>query len=407
MTKGKQFRMKLALICFGLVIGVSIAELGFRVIGYSYPGFYMPDATRGHALIPGMEGWYRKEGAAYVRINSAGQRDRERTRAKPADTVRIAVIGDSYAEALQVPIEQAFWAIMEEKLRGNGYASGKQIEVLNFGVSGYGTAAELLTLRERVWDYSPDIVLLAVTTNNDVSDNSRELKKTDEAPYFVYRDGQLTLDDSFKTSRAFRLRQSTLSRFGRWIKDHSRCLQAINEAHRGFKTLLASWRSKPNTPSVDPTGTQADVSARSEELGIDNLIYIEPHDRVWNEAWRVTEGLILVMRDEVSAHGAKLVVVTLSNGPQVLPDPKARQAFMKRLGVDDLFYPDNRIKSLCLREHIPAITLVPELQAYAEKSGSFLHGFGSDLGNGHWNPVGHRVAGEMIAEKLKEGVLGK
>ena len=147
MTK-EQFRTKLVLILFGLLIGVTIAELGLRAVGYSYPGFYMPDATRGHALIPGMEGWYRKEGEAYVRINSAGQRDREHTKAKTADTIRIAVIGDSYAEAFQVPVEQAFWAIMEEKLRGSGVVPGKQIEVLNFGVSGYGTAAELLTLRE-------------------------------------------------------------------------------------------------------------------------------------------------------------------------------------------------------------------------------------------------------------------
>jgi hypothetical protein len=53
------------------------------------------------------------------------------------------------------------------------------------------------------------------------------------------------------------------------------------------------------------------------------------------------------------------------------------------------------------------ITLAPELQAYAEKNGSFLHGFGSNLGNGHWNAVGHRVAGELIAQKLRDGVLGK
>ena len=36
------------------------------------------------------------------------------------------------------------------------------------GVSGYGTTQELVTLREKVWRYSPDMVLLAVTTNNDV-----------------------------------------------------------------------------------------------------------------------------------------------------------------------------------------------------------------------------------------------
>ena len=76
-------------------------------------------------------------------------------------------------------------------------------------------------------------------------------------------------------------------------------------------------------------------------------------------------------------------------------------------GFDTLFYPDNRIRSLCVREDLPVITLAPELQAYAEKSCSFLHGFGSDLGNGHWNTLGHRVAGELIAQKLKEEVLGK
>ncbi|CAN5729712.1 hypothetical protein BH18ACI4_BH18ACI4_26100 [soil metagenome] len=128
---------------------------------------------------------------------------------------------------------------------------------------------------------------------------------------------------------------------------------------------------------------------------------------MWNDAWLVTEGLIFAMRNEVRAREAKFVVVTLSNGPQVLPDPKARQAFMRRLAIDDLFYPDKRIRSLCVRENILVMTLAPELQAYAEKNGSFLHGFGSDLGNGHWNAVGHRVAGELIAQKLKDDVLGK
>lgn len=406
MIKAKRILPRLALILFSLLIGMIIAELGLRAASYSYPGFYMSDATRGHALTPGMTGWYRKEGEAYVQINSAGQRDRERTKAKPADTIRIAVIGDSYAEAFQVPVEQAFWAVMEEQLRTINPVPGKQIEVLNFGVSGYGTAAELITLREHVWDYAPDIVLLAVTTNNDVADNSRELKKTDEAPYFVYRDGELVLDDSFKTSRAFLLRQSRLSRVGRWIKDHSRLLQAINEAHRSFKILLASSKSPANRQAFEPP-TKSDLSARSEELGIDNVVYVEPGNPVWNDAWQVTEGLIRVMRDEVTGRGAKLVVVTLSNGPQVLPDPGAREEFMKRLGIVDLLYPDNRIRSLCLRENIPVITLAPDLQSYAEKNGSFLHGFGSNLGNGHWNAIGHRVAGELIAQKLTDGVLGK
>jgi hypothetical protein len=72
-----------------------------------------------------------------------------------------------------------------------------------------------------------------------------------------------------------------------------------------------------------------------------------------------------------------------------------------------LFYPDNRIKELCLRERIPVLTLAPELQEFAELNKVSLHGFGSNLGNGHWNVLGHRVAGELIAKKLCEGSLLK
>jgi hypothetical protein len=186
-------------------------------------------------------------------------------------------------------------------------------------------------------------------------------------------------------------------------------VQAVNEAHHGFKVLLAAWKTRLKTSEPPPKTTllKSDLSARLEELGTDNLIYIESNNPLWDDAWHVTEDLILTMRDEVEVRGARFVVATLSNGPQVLPDPNARQAFMKRLGINDLFYPDKRIKSLCVRENIPVITLAPDLQDYAEKSGAFLHGFGNDLGNGHWNAVGHRVAGELIAQKLCEGAVGK
>ncbi len=410
-TKRKRFLLpKLALVLFGLLIGAIIAEVGLRAAGYSYPGFYMPDYTLGHALIPGREGWYRKEGESYVRINGAGFRDREHVKSKPENTIRIAVLGDSHTEALQVSVEQAFWAIMEQRLRSCQALADKQIEVLSFGVSGYGTAQELLTLREKVWDYAPDIVLLAITTNNDISDNARALKKTDEAPYFVYQEGKLVLDDSFKSSRSFQWRRSKISNWGRWIKDHSRLLQAINQAHHGFKILLASWKSEPGSSQASsPNGRTAntDLAGRSEELGADNLIYLKPLNSVWEDAWRVTEGLILTMRDEVESRGAKFVVVTLSNGPQVLPDPQARKAYMQRFGVDDFFYPDKRISELCQRGKIPVITLAPELQAAAEKEHIFLHGFGSDIGNGHWNVAGHARAGELIAQKLCQGVFEK
>jgi hypothetical protein len=399
---------KLGLVFFGLLFGCLFAEIALRVAGYSYPEFYQPDDSRGYALRPNMDGWYRKEGAAYIKINSDGLRDREHEKAKSPDTIRIAVIGDSYPEALPVPLEEAFWSVMASKLEQCNTFGGKKVEVLNFGVSGYGTAQELITLRERVWAYSPDLVMLTVTTNNDVSDNLRRLKKTDQVPYFSYRDGKITPDNSFKETSTFRWRQSALSRLGRWIRDHSRVIQAINQGHHGFKIWLAARRAReaqpPATPNTAGNDQTNNVAAASEELGIDNVIYREPGDATWNEAWDVTERLMVQMRDEVQSRGAKFVLVTLSNGIQVYPDPNVRQIFMKRVGFSDLFYPDNRLKRMGEREHIPTVTLAPEMQTYAEQNKVFLHGFGSNLGNGHWNQLGHRVAGELIAQRLCEGL---
>ena len=111
------------------------------------------------------------------------------------------------------------------------------------------------------------------------------------------------------------------------------------------------------------------------------------------------------MRDEVKAKGTAFLVVTLSNSIQVYPDENVRQIFMKRLGTNDLFYPDTRIRQLCEREKIPVITLAPLMRGYAEQNRVFLHGFGANIGNGHWNQLGHRVAGEFIAQELCEGAM--
>src|SRR4051812_44993363 len=151
----KNLALAAASVAFALVLG----EAALRVVGFSYPNFWKPDPVVGTALTPGMEGWQRDEGKAYIKVSAQGLRDREHSVAKPAGTYRIAVLGDSYAEAMQVDMDRAFWALLPQKLEACGFAAGEKVETLNFGVSGYGTAHELLMLQDRVWQYSPDMVL--------------------------------------------------------------------------------------------------------------------------------------------------------------------------------------------------------------------------------------------------------
>jgi hypothetical protein len=411
-------RARVAVVASSVVFALLIFELFLRLVGYTYPVFYEPDEVRGYSLWPGAEGVYRREGAAHVLINSDGLRDREHAKEKPANTLRVAVVGDSYAEAFQVEREKAFWSVLEARLRECPALSGREVEVINFGVSGYGTAQELLTLREKVWGYSPDVVLLAVTTNNDVLDNSRALKLTDDIPYFVLDGDRLALDDSFRHTADFRLHNSALNRLGRWLRKNLRFVQAIHEGQRALKSRLDAWREgrrlakEKQRNDADATGGAKTASAGqpdaptpagevpADELGTANVIYREPADDVWRGAWLVTERLLAEMNAEVKGHGARFYVVTLSNGIQVYPDPAAREAFTRRVGAADLFYPERRFKALGEREGFPVYNLAPDLQAYADEHKVFLHGFGAQRGNGHWNEEGHRVAGELLTEKL-------
>lgn len=258
-------------------------------------------------------------------------------------------------------------------------------------------------LRRRVWAYAPDVVLLAVTPTNDIRNNSRALENDERRPYFVHQNGQLVEDLSFRDRTGFRLRHSSLGRLMARIRDSSRTFQLLNEALRRAR--------QPKRPgmSSDHRADRADGEGEPTwirgEVGLDMAVYAEPTDHAWQEAWAVTEDLIRQMHKEVEARNKLFMVVTVSSGPQVGPDPAARRALERRLGVPDLFYAEKRIQAVG-RNLFPVVALAPLFQAYAEERGVFLHGFpNSGLGHGHWNAAGHRLAGEVIARHLCQTLL--
>ena len=405
------WKKKLLLIVVGLVFGLLIMEIALRVVGYTYPIWYMPDRYTGYSLRPNVEGWYTREGQSYVRVNSDGLRDREHAKAKPPDTVRIAVLGDSFSEAMHVPQEDTFWWLMERKLKACPAFAGKNVEVINFGVSGYGTAQELITLREKVWDYQPDIVLLAFLTFNDIMDNSKALKDTEEMPYFVYKNDQLVLDDSFLTSRTYLKLDSKWNRLGRWIRDRVRVFQAVHHAAFVYKTFMEARRARAvmeaqnaeaqKRQSQPAQEAQTPDAPRKPTL-INHWVYYEPREEVWKDAWRVTEGLIAQMGREVKERGAQFLVVVLDNDVQSLPNPKSRENFMRAIGVTDLSYPNRRVEDFCKSQGFEVLDIAPMMLDYAERNNVFLHGFGKDIGNGHWNSAGHAQAAELMTRKICE-----
>ncbi|HUP94275.1 MAG TPA: SGNH/GDSL hydrolase family protein [Burkholderiales bacterium] len=387
----KRTLTNLSLVLSGLLAGALFFEIVLRLIGFSFPLFYRYDVHAGHRLLEGAEGWYRMEGEAYVRINGQGMRDdREITVRKAQGVYRIAVLGDSFTQAKELPVEKSFWRLLEVKLNQCKPFAGKAVEVLNFGVDGYSTAQELQALRHRVWQFQPDMVLLAFYSGNDIQDNSREFATDHMQPTFAYRDGQLVLDDSFLAASRYQPGLNIIWLMHQQISQYSRVLQLLNKA-RDMAHQAVRRPTKHASANEGPT-----------ELFDYHKIYLQPReDSAWENAWRVTEGLVVQMSREVAAGGATFVIVTLSKGIQVHPDSKEREAYARYLGVTDLFYPEKRIQALAKTSRLRLISLAEPFQKHAEENRVYLHGYpNATVGFGHWNDKGHALAAKMISEEL-------
>jgi hypothetical protein len=369
----------LVLIAFGFGLALGVADIGIRIANHWFPYFYCYDQYRGWGLNPGTHGDYKREGESYVRINRDGFRGPDYAKVKPPGVIRIAVIGDSYAEAIQVAEDKTFTAVSGRELADCPSLKGKRIEAMNFGVDGYGTAQELITLQRKVWSYSPDIVVLAIFLGNDVRNNSVVLEGNQCRPFWMYDGDRMQLIGPFIDSPSFKL----------W------CMARFDYRDLRLLDLFTnSWE-------IVKGGHGGPTADHPVERAINYSIYTPPTSQSWRDAWRITEGLIAAMRDECVHHGAMFLALTEDTGIQVWPLRTTRDKFQKRLGVSDLFYPDRRIAELGQRDGFEVLTLAQPLQRYAEEHHLFLHGFKTGpKGFGHWNETGHAVAGHLIAQKL-------
>ncbi|MDJ0556249.1 MAG: SGNH/GDSL hydrolase family protein [Microcoleaceae cyanobacterium MO_207.B10] len=397
MKKLKNFAINLGLTVGTLVFTVVVGEIGLRLakIENSPPPrmnaevekkllYNTQDPYRGWAGNPNNTAPWTGEGIpSELKMNSAGFRDREHSKSKPKNGLRIALIGDSFTEAVHVPLEDTYGVIMEEKLQQCPALKNREVEVLNFGVQGYGTAQELMVLRHHVWDYEPDLVILAFYSGNDIRNNYRPLEHDHLRPYFVYEDGELVADMSFRDLKEWerdRYAFSIVDFLPFLLVQNSRILQLIR--------------------MVDINHKRRQFEKDYSEINI--AFYREPKPNSdWDEAWKITEGLIKLMRDEVHEKGKDLMLVTVSDSHQVLPDISLRDGFKNFFNLSNLFYPDERLKKFGKQENIPVYNLAGPIWDEAKKTGQCLHGFDNGIPcGGHWNVAGHKLVGEILANNL-------
>jgi len=160
-------------LTFVISVGVSLvlAEFVLRIVlGPQFLPMFQRDDRVLYRLIPGAERVYvldRANGGAVVRyrINSQGFRGPEL--ARPGESLRVIVYGDSYIQGDFARTEDTF----TEQLKGRlARSTGKSIEVVNAGVMGYGPDQELRRMEEELPVLKPNLVIVAIFAGNDFYD---------------------------------------------------------------------------------------------------------------------------------------------------------------------------------------------------------------------------------------------
>jgi hypothetical protein len=149
-----------------------------------------PDLITGFMHLPNKKIVWKQEGFSQDSTNSVGFLDGEHKIEKAPGVFRIAMLGDSQTESLQVPQDSRFSNQLAQKLNalyaGRGQASlPTKFEVLNCGISAAGTGQELLTYLRYVRQYRPDVTFLFYDSG-DEDKNQRKPAMAQWYPHVVF-----------------------------------------------------------------------------------------------------------------------------------------------------------------------------------------------------------------------------
>lgn len=146
---------------------------------------YRYDPRIGRTFLNNAEYTLLTEGFAMGNINSYGYIGPAYGTEKPANSLRIALIGDSFIEGFQHFDRNHFRAILEKELREKYNINA---EVMNFGKFGYNLLDMYSNYENYIKNYKPDITLFFVSNLDLV-----EAPERDGMPYPYVKDDSLKI----------------------------------------------------------------------------------------------------------------------------------------------------------------------------------------------------------------------
>ncbi len=319
-------------------LAVLILEGFFTIAGVGEQNFMKPDLELGSIHIPGKLVTWRLEGYSRESFSKAGWRDVERTVEKPANTYRIALIGDSATESLQVPLEQV-WATIAEKQINQDLAAIKakqpksnppHVEVINFGVSGYSTSQELLLLQKEVVKYKPDLIVV-LYSRGDSDESSVDPAKyatAEPRPYFYLdQNNQLKLDRTVLLANKQKLQSNPVLEF---LRAHSRIYGVFDQTNFQLNLtdkFYVKLRRIYTQITEKLSGTNTLSAAEKAE---------QPHYPK-QDSFKVTQALMSQIQNTAKANGSRFLLLTFPDMGNIDPVFTAQLPALAKQGQTEGF----------------------------------------------------------------------
>ncbi len=328
-------------------------EIYLRLAGRISDNFLKQDAVLGWVHMPDKEGWsVTKEYRVPVKINRFGLVGPEITLEKPVDTLRIAFLGDSLTEAFQVNPEDAFPRLVAKRL--NDLEKDKKVEVLNFGVTSYGTVKELYVLENEVLKFKPDLVVLGFFGGNDFADN---------------------LSENINPEARFTTWQKIKNWKKLWWRNHSTAYRWLLEKKARLIFLTGQTTA----------GSRAVFSSKFSEIA--------------NEEIAKTEQYLQKIKNTTNQYQIPLLVLILPNKEQVYESLRAPEEQSL-----DWEKPHKILKEWFEREKIAYLDVLPLFQSWSMLNPKGLAFFKLD---GHPNETGHWLIAKGLLEYLQKNNYGR
>ncbi len=372
--------LKLMMVFGSFLIGLGICEFLLAFFSPQVynrpPGVWQFDSMLGWSHVPNAHGrLVTPEFDVEIRINSEGLRGPEIQKEKSTGVRRLLVFGDSFAEGWGVEEENLFSSHLQHCLS----QANPHVEVLNFGVAGYGTDQAYLLFQEIESHYQADDVIL-LFYGNDLWNNASKRGigiERGQKPFF-----RPTLGGDLK------LEGVPVRRTKYW-----------DESKYGGETI---WEGTKHYLRSHFHLYVLFTKLFTEEVKVGRVsayydgLYGEDPSKKWNPAWNLTGLILRDFSDYVVQTGSRFHLVYVPSIVQVeANDWKKKKALHGLVGSYELEKPNKMLRAIAERYGIYYLDLLPIFRAKEKEKILYLR-------DSHWNKEGHYLAATNVCAKLRK-----